>query len=63
MPHSPNRFSSIIAEEELDVQKNVRSPYIGSIHSNKMSAIGLPDDYASMKDSPFWNHENGDEFQ
>jgi hypothetical protein len=28
----------------------------------KMSAIGFPDDYAMVKESPFWNHENALDF-
>ncbi len=60
--HVPNnRFSSIIPEEELDINNNERSPYMDD--RQKMSAIGFPDEYAQVKESPFWNNENAYDFQ
>ncbi len=58
-----NRFSNIVPAEELDIYKDQRSPYVGGLSSNKMSAIGFSaDDYNPVKESPFWNNDNAYEF-
>ncbi len=50
-----NQLSNIVPEVELDIEDH--SPHIpfyeDLIHSNKMSAIGLPE--FARKDSPFWD--------
>jgi predicted DNA-binding protein YlxM (UPF0122 family) len=57
-----NRISHIILEEELDVASDNRSPYIGAMASNKISAIGL-DDATDRMPSPFWDNESAFEMQ
>ena len=61
---TPNKLSSIIPEEELDLRGLDRSPHLIGLQSNKMSAIGFNgDDYNHVKESPFWNNDNAFEFQ
>jgi len=52
-------LSKIIAAEEVDTREYLmKSPYIGGgIESNKISAIGLGNDY--RKDSPWWGDNDG----
>ena len=56
-----NKITSVIPEEELELRDSlIKSPFAagGGMLGNKISAIGIGDDYTGRKDSPFWDGEN-----